>query len=80
MQIFVWRCLVKADENKFSTLAFPALGAGALAFPPDMVAKIMKETVNNFEKSHPDTTLRKIVFVIYYTDKDIFKVRTITFY
>ena len=74
MKKFVSRCLEKADENKFATLAFPALGTGNLNFQSNLVADIIKEAVEKYHKNNPNTCIRKIVFVIYHKDEATLKV------
>ena len=74
MQKFVSRCLEKADEHNFAALAFPALGTGNLKFQSNFVANIIKETVEKYCNDNPNTTIRKIVFVIYHKDEMTYKV------
>lgn len=74
MQKFIIACLEKADEHKFSVLAFPAIGTGNLGFPEKAVLEIVKETVRKFENDHPNTSIRKIVFCIHANDEKKFKV------
>lgn len=76
METFVTSCLEKANEYQFSSLAFPALGTGNLNFPPDVVAKLIKETVRQFEVNNPKHSVSKIVFIIYFKDDKILKVNT----
>nr|XP_022341805.1 uncharacterized protein LOC111135768 isoform X3 [Crassostrea virginica] len=73
MQKFIIACLEKADEHKFSVLAFPAIGTGNLGFPEKAVLEIVKETVRKFENDHPNTSIRKIVFCIHANDEKKFK-------
>lgn len=62
----------EADRCKATSIAFPALGAGNLGYPSNVVARIMVGTVATYIKSHEATTsLEAIKLVIYM--KDTFK-------
>lgn len=74
MQSFIRKCLEKAHEYQYSSLAFPALGTGNLSFPSKVVAEIAKETIEEFEGAHETTTIKTIAFIIYVKDEDTFKV------
>jgi poly [ADP-ribose] polymerase 10/14/15 len=69
MVYFIKCCLTLANASKYTSIAFPALGTGALGFPADTVAQIMFETVDAFEAKHPDTSLRTVRFVVWSEDK-----------
>lgn len=59
----------EADRCKATSIAFPALGAGNLAYPCDVVARIMVGTVATYIKTHEDTTsLETVKLVIYKQD------------
>ncbi|KAJ8316973.1 hypothetical protein KUTeg_004877 [Tegillarca granosa] len=66
---FINKCLVQADNNGYSTIAFPALGTGNLGFPRDIVAKEMFQCVTDFSIGHPRCNITEVRFVVY--DKDI---------
>ncbi|XP_053377233.1 protein mono-ADP-ribosyltransferase PARP14-like isoform X2 [Mercenaria mercenaria] len=69
MENFVKGCLTLAHARKYSSIAFPALGTGAMGFPADVVAQSMSDIVDAFEAKHPDTSLRTVRFVIWSEDK-----------
>ncbi len=54
-----------ADELGVTSIAFPALGTGVGGFPLDRCAKVMYEEVLRYEKDHPDTSVKEVVFVLY---------------
>ena len=58
------KCLVECDRLKLSSIAFPALGTGALHFPPEVSAELMITTAIDFmkEKHH---SIRAIHIVVY---------------
>ena len=69
MQTFIKSCLALAQTKKYRSIAFPALGTGALGFPADVVAKLMFETVDAFETKYPDTSLRLVRIVVWSEDR-----------
>ncbi|XP_052704649.1 uncharacterized protein LOC128180570 [Crassostrea angulata] len=71
---FVENCLSLADDRKFKTLAFPAIGTGRLQIPPDVVATCVQEVVEEYSLSHPQTSVEQLIFVIHEADTKNFKV------
>lgn len=67
-------CLSMADIRKFKTLAFPAIGTGRLQIPPDVVATCVREVVEEYSLSHPQTSVEKLIFVIHEADTENFQV------
>ncbi|XP_076462556.1 protein mono-ADP-ribosyltransferase PARP14-like isoform X2 [Babylonia areolata] len=65
------KCLSEANTRGYTSIAFPALGAGALGYPRDVVAQTMLRAVGQFEQSHPSTSLRKVIFVVFPTDQAV---------
>jgi O-acetyl-ADP-ribose deacetylase (regulator of RNase III) len=55
--------LLRAQEKKLKTIAFPAVGTGIAGFPVGQCARIMLEEVLAFAKS--PTSLEHIHFVLY---------------
>ena len=59
----------EADRCKATSIAFPALGAGNLGYPSDVVARIMVGTVATYIKTHQTTTsLETVKLVIFMHD------------
>jgi len=56
--------LAIADKHKLSSIAFPALGTGVGGFPPAEAAEAMLSAVLSHIQAG-NTSLRKIVFVLY---------------
>ncbi|XP_062616540.1 protein mono-ADP-ribosyltransferase PARP15-like [Saccostrea cucullata] len=54
-----------------SSIAFPALGTGRLGYPPELAAKTMFRCCREFHSRNRDTSLKEILFVIFYKDADI---------
>ena len=65
------KSLLDACTKKLSGISFPAIGTGALGFPPNKVAKIFYDEVVSFSMKNPNTSLQDIRFVIFYKDRDI---------
>ncbi|XP_062603399.1 uncharacterized protein LOC134265164 [Saccostrea cucullata] len=75
---FVRNCISLADERKFKTLAFPAIGTGQLKIPSVLVATSVKSIVEEYAASNDHKHVEKILFVIHEKDEENFKVfRTI---
>ncbi|XP_047456374.1 protein mono-ADP-ribosyltransferase PARP9 [Mugil cephalus] len=64
-------CLWSAVTSKHKSIAFPAIGTGALEFPKWEVAKIMSEVVGSFAQNFPEKF--DVYIVIYPSDHDIFQ-------
>ncbi|XP_033729454.1 uncharacterized protein LOC117318598 isoform X2 [Pecten maximus] len=73
MILFMWNCLKKAEERKYKTISFPALGTGILGYPRDKVAHTMFDTVNNYFQERPDSYIECVNFVVYPRDKGTIK-------
>ena len=58
----------EGDKLGVTSIAFPALGAGNLRFPPDVVAKIMVGEISHFLSSKKSTTLTAVHLVIFMKD------------
>ena len=62
------KCLEKCDELRASTIAFPALGAGNLNYPQNVVADIMVNTIAAYFKASRSTTHIKTVKLVIFMD------------
>ncbi len=63
-----------AESVNAKTLVFPNISTGIFRYPKDEAAELAINTVRNYLKVHPDSSLEKIIFVSY-TEPDfkIFK-------
>ena len=62
----VIKCLKICDEKEISSIAFPALGAGNLGYPAEVVAKVMTKTVQSYLQVNRETTcIKNVKFVIF---------------
>ena len=60
------KCLKICDEKEISSIAFPALGAGNLGYPTELVAKVMTNTVQSYLQINSESTyIENVKFVIF---------------
>jgi O-acetyl-ADP-ribose deacetylase (regulator of RNase III) len=57
--------LALADQKHLISIAFPSISTGAYGFPIEEAVPIALESVKEYLEGHPQTTLRRIVFVCY---------------
>ena len=65
MKSMVIKVMTECDQLNASSVAFPALGTGNLGFPPDVAAKIMIQAAHDYLQENPNSSLKKVVFIIY---------------
>ena len=70
MENIVKKCLIHAEDLKAPCIAFPALGAGNLKFPIDVVSKVMITTVAKYLESNHGTTIINTVKMVIYMEGD----------
>ncbi len=58
----VLNSLLKAEEMKLESIALPAISSGIFGFPKPRCAEIMITTAQDFCRSHPQSSLRRICF------------------
>ena len=64
-----------ASQMGFGSIAVPAIGTGNLHFPRDVVAEIMFNSVIEFSKANPTTSVKDVRFVLYDQDQSTIDVR-----
>jgi O-acetyl-ADP-ribose deacetylase len=57
--------LARADELGLESIAFPALATGVAAFPVDECAAAMIAAVRDYERSHPESSIKRARFVLF---------------
>lgn len=62
------RCLKKAGKRQLRSVAFPALGTGGNAYPPEVSAQVFFRTIKKFQTDCPNTTVRDVRLVIFKDD------------
>ena len=65
MKSMVIKVMAECDRLNASSVAFPALGTGNLGFPSDVTAKIMVQAAHHYLQENPNSSLKKVVFIIY---------------
>ena len=63
-----------ADENELESVAFCCISTGEVRFPNELAAEIAVKTVSDYLSTHPNTSLKHIVFNVFKDiDKDIYQ-------
>ena len=63
-----------ADENGLESIAFCCISTGEFRFPNELAAKIAVKTVSDYLSTHPNTSLKHIVFNVFKdVDKEIYQ-------
>ncbi|XP_005944170.1 protein mono-ADP-ribosyltransferase PARP9 [Haplochromis burtoni] len=65
-------CLWMAASRKHKSIAFPAIGTGALGFTKEEAAQLMCDALANFAQNFPEKM--EVYFVIFPADNDTFQV------
>ena len=65
MENMIINVMTECDHLKATSVAYPALGTGALKFPPDVTARILVRAVHQYLQGNPNTSITKVIFVIY---------------
>ena len=62
-----------ADENGLESIAFCCISTGEFRFPNELAAEIAVKTVSDYLSTHPNTSLKHIVFNVFKdVDKEIY--------
>ncbi|XP_048249655.1 uncharacterized protein LOC125378263 isoform X1 [Haliotis rufescens] len=61
----VFNCLIRASEKGYQTIAFPAIGTGALKYPVEYVVQLMYKAIGLFKDDIRSGSIREIIFVIF---------------
>ena len=63
-----------ADENGLESIAFCCISTGEFRFPNELAAEIAVKTVSDYLSTHPNTSLKYIVFNVFKdVDKEIYQ-------
>lgn len=71
MRSIVQKSLVKVAELGGKSVAFPVIGTGKLAFPPDESSRIMLDAALTFCKNTPHSLVKDIRFVLFHGDQAV---------
>ena len=61
----VYKCLSRASNSSYTTIAIPGLGSGQLGYHRDIVAKVTSSAVKYLRSKHPSSSLREVICVIH---------------
>lgn len=61
-------CLEEAEKLQMRSLCFPAIGAGTLKFPRDLVSRVLLREVNAYSSKKNPRHLAKVVVVVHPSD------------
>ena len=59
------KCLEECNRKGGTTIAFPALGAGILNYPSEVVAKVMITTIQNYYQTNATTSIKEVKIVLF---------------
>ena len=65
MERMLSKIMAECDRLGVSSVAFPAIGTGALGFPDDTVAKVMIQAISTYLRTHPSTSVKQVLLVIF---------------
>ena len=68
MHLLVKKCLQQCEKLGAKSVAFPAIGSGALGFPPAVLAKIMVDEISDFLATRASFSLKAVHLVIFVED------------
>lgn len=55
----------RADEQGWTSVAFPAISSGIFSVPPSICAKAYLRAVETFFQQHPETTVKLIILCLF---------------
>ncbi|KAI8507644.1 positive regulation of interleukin-4-mediated signaling pathway [Branchiostoma belcheri] len=65
LRTMVQECLESADNDSYTSIAFPAMGTGNLKYPRDLAASCMYDEIVSFSQSNPGTTLKDVRIIVF---------------
>ena len=66
--------LVEAHNADMQSIAFPAIGTGALGFPPDTIARVICGEMIRFSQQFAKSNLYDLRLVVHWHDDNVYKV------
>lgn len=67
-----WKSLELAAYKELRSIAFPNISTGIYQFPKELAAEVAIDTVSEWIKAEPDTSLKDIYFICY--DEENFQI------
>ena len=71
----ITKCLEEAEKLRAKSIAFPAVGTGALGYPPEKLGNLFFETCAEFARLNPYGIIESIKLVIYSANAPTKRVR-----
>ncbi|XP_078684002.1 protein mono-ADP-ribosyltransferase PARP14-like isoform X2 [Branchiostoma floridae x Branchiostoma belcheri] len=65
LRTMVQECLESADNDGYTSIAFPAMGTGNLKYPRGLAASCMYDEILSFSQSNPGTTLKDVRIIVF---------------
>ncbi|XP_078603208.1 protein mono-ADP-ribosyltransferase PARP14-like [Branchiostoma floridae x Branchiostoma japonicum] len=65
LRTMVQDCLAFADEDGYTSIAFPAMGTGNLKYPRDVAVSCMYDEILSFSQDNPGTTLQDVRIIVF---------------
>ncbi|XP_078683162.1 uncharacterized protein LOC144917223 [Branchiostoma floridae x Branchiostoma belcheri] len=65
LRTMVQELLELADDDRHTSIAFPAMGTGNLMYPHDVAASCMYDEIWSFSQSNPGTTLKDVRIIVF---------------
>lgn len=62
--------LLRAHEKGLKSIAFPAISIGIFGYDPSRAAVLAYEAIEEFDREHPDTTLKNVRLVFWTGEND----------
>ncbi|KAK3105447.1 hypothetical protein FSP39_025427 [Pinctada imbricata] len=70
MRCVMLKCLLKAENSGYTSIAFPALGTGKLGYPWHNVAETMFDVVDEYFNVVPSSCIKMVYFVLQSQDEN----------
>ncbi|KAM6944682.1 protein mono-ADP-ribosyltransferase PARP14-like [Lycodopsis pacificus] len=61
-------CLKEAENQRMTSLSFPAIGTGNLCFPRDVVSRVLLREIHSFSRRTTPLHLREVAVVVHPSD------------
>ncbi|KAI8508653.1 positive regulation of interleukin-4-mediated signaling pathway [Branchiostoma belcheri] len=65
LRTMVHDLLELAHDDRYTSIAFPAMGTGNLKYPHDVAASCMYDEIWSFSQSNPGTTLKDVRIIVF---------------
>ncbi|XP_030648866.1 protein mono-ADP-ribosyltransferase PARP14-like [Chanos chanos] len=63
-------CLKEAEQQRMSSISFPALGTGNLGFAKDLVSQLFLDEIQSFSCKYSPQSLQEVVIIVHPSDTE----------